>query len=144
LGFRFHVLSNVINDLAKEKLPKRRIVLRNLVRLEWRNLYYSDNTPQSSTVRVRDRIEMLFPLNRPRVTDNGAIYATGDAEWFWAGQDPSERFGNKERVRGGVGYRRNYAWRLELLYIWDRSRDSEQDGFTKADGALDLRVRHVW
>jgi hypothetical protein len=41
IGFRFHILSNVANDLLKEKLPKHRFVIRDLIRLEWRNLYYS-------------------------------------------------------------------------------------------------------
>jgi hypothetical protein len=144
IGFRFHVLSNVVDDLVKERQPRHRIVLRNLARVEWRNLYYSDDTPQSSTVRFRDRIETLYPLNRRRVTDSGAIYATADAEWFWTGQDPSERFASKERIRGGIGYRRNYAWRLEVLYLWDRSRDSAQGGFTTADSGLDIRLWHVW
>jgi hypothetical protein len=144
VGFRFHVLSNLVDDLIKERRPKRRLVLRNLARVEWRNLYYSDETPQSSTVRIRDRIENLFPINRPRVTDDGAVYASADAEWFWPLEQPSERFANKQRVRAGLGYRRNYAWRLEFLYVWDRSRDSAEQGFTTSASGVDLRVRRVW
>jgi hypothetical protein len=144
LGLRFHVLSNLIDTLLKEKRPKRRFVLRNFARIEWRNLYYSDETPQSSTVRLRDRVETLFPINRPRITDDGAIYASADAEWFWPRQDLAERFANKQRLRVGIGQRRSYAWRLEALYVWDRSRDSASEGFTKASSAVDVRVRHVW
>jgi hypothetical protein len=144
IGFRFHVLSNLVSDLAQERQPRRRLVLRNFARVEWRNIYYSDGTPRSSTVRYRDRIEMLFPVNRQRVTDNGAWYKSADAEWFWTHQDPPERFANKQRVRAGVGYRWNYAWRLETLYVWDRSRDSAQDGFTTDDTAVNVRVRHAW
>ena len=70
-GLRFHVLSNIRDELLKEKQPKRRVVLRNLLRLEWRNQYYSDDTPPSSTLRVRDRIELEFPFNRARVTEDG-------------------------------------------------------------------------
>jgi hypothetical protein len=144
LGFRFHILSNLRDAIRKEKQPKRRIVLRNLFRIEWRNLDYSDDTPDSSTVRVRDRVELLVPLNRPRITDDGASYVTSDAEWFWTHHDQAERFANKERVRIGLGHRYSFAWRAEALYVWDRSRDSADDGFTTADHALYVRIRRVW
>lgn len=144
LGFRFHLLSRIVDDLRKERPPRHRLVLRNFVRVEWRNLYYSDDTPQSSTVRYRDRIESSFAVNRPRVTDDGVFYGLADVEFFWTHHDPPERFANKQRVRAGVGYRWNYAWRMETLYVWDRSRDSAQSGFTTNYGAVDIRVRRVW
>ena len=46
IGFRFHFLSNLRDDLEKEHRPKQRLVLRDLVRLEWRNLYYSTDKPE--------------------------------------------------------------------------------------------------
>jgi Protein of unknown function (DUF2490) len=144
IGLRFHLLSNVVGDLRKERQPRRRLVLRNFIRVEWRNLYYSDATPHTSTVRYRDRLEMQFPVNRPRVTDDGALYVSGDVEGFWSPDGVPERFASKQRVRAGLGYRWNYAWRLETLYVWDRSRDSAQSGFTTDDHALDLRLRRVW
>jgi hypothetical protein len=144
IGFRFHLLSNVRDEVSREKQPKRRLVLRNFVRIEWRNLYYSDDTPQSSSTRFRDRVEMQFPINRRRVTDDGAFYVSTDAEWFWTRTDPPERFANKQRLRAGIGRRWTYRWRTELLTVWDRSRDSASDGFTSADVAVDLRVWRVW
>jgi hypothetical protein len=122
IGLRFHLLSNIADELRKERQPKRRLVLRNFVRVEWRTLSYSDGTPSSSTIRYRNRFETEFPFNRPRVTDDGALYETADVEWFWTHHDPPERFANEQRVRAGGGYRWNYAWRLDVLYVWDRSR----------------------
>ena len=78
VGLRFHLLSNIVDDLIKERQPRRRLVLRNFARVEWRNLRYSDGTPPSSTVRYRDRIESLFPVNRPRVSDDGVLYGSAD------------------------------------------------------------------
>ena len=144
VGVRFHILSNLANEIDKERRSARRYVLRNYARIEWRHLSYSDTTPDSSTGRFRDRIENLFPLNRARVTDDGAVYLTADAEWFWTQSDVQERFANKQRGRAGIGYRRNYAWRLETLYVWDRSRDSAAQGFARVDNVLDVKVRHVW
>jgi len=144
LGLRFHILSNLKNDLLKEKLPKRRLVVRDFLRFEWRNLYYSTGEPEQSSFRLRDRVELQYPVNRPRLTDDGAIYLLGDAEWFWTGQDVEERYASKQRVRGGIGHRRSQAWRVEAIYVWDRSRHAATDGFTVADSAVELRVRRVW
>jgi hypothetical protein len=69
------------NDFLKEKLPKRRLVIRDFIRLEWRNLYYSSDKPDSSSLRLRNRVEMSYPMTRRRLTDDGATYVTGDAEW---------------------------------------------------------------
>ena len=46
IGFRLHLLSNLREELVKEKRPKRRLVIRDLIRLEWRNLYYSTDKPE--------------------------------------------------------------------------------------------------
>ena len=105
IGFRLHVLSNLRGDRLKERQPKRRLVIRDLMRIEWRNLYYSTDKPDSSTVRFRNRLEMLWPINRQRMTDNGASYSITDWEWFVPIGDPSERFANKQRIRAGLGYR---------------------------------------
>lgn len=144
IGLRFHVLSNLANDFLKERLPKRRLVLRNLIRLEWRSFSYSDDTPDSSSLRLRNRFEALYPLNRPRVTDNGAVYALADVEFFSTADDLEERFASKQRLRIGGGYRHNYPWRFEALYIWDRSRHAAVEAFVKGDQAVDIRLRRVW
>lgn len=144
IGFRLHFLSNLRDRLEKERRPKRRLVIKDLLRFEWRNLHYSDGRDDSSTGRVRNRLEFLFPVTKNRITDDGATYLLADAEWFWPFEEPGERFASKQRVRGGVGYRRSFAWRFEALYIWDRARDSADDTFSSSDQAFDLRIRRVW
>ena len=144
VGARFHLLKNVLDALVKENRPRHRLVLTDLLRLEWRNLYYSTDQPDSSTRRLRNRVQVLFPLNRSRITDDGVTYALADVEWFWPRNNPVERFANKQRIRAGIGHRHSFSWRFESLYIWDRSRDSASEGFTTANHALDLRVRRVW
>jgi hypothetical protein len=144
VGLRFHVLSNIADTYLKERLPKRRLVLRDLLRLEWRNFYYSDETLDSASFRIRNRFETLYPFNRPRISDNGAVYALGDVEFFSTTQDLKERFASKQRLRVGGGYRRNYPWRFEALYVWDRSRHAADEPFVKGDQAVDIRFRRVW
>ena len=146
IGLRLHLLSNLREALVKEKRPKHRVVLRNLARLEWRNLFYSTaDKPNKSTMRFRDRVELLCALTRPRITDNGVTYALADAEWFWQlDDDVPERYAGKQRLRGGIGYRRSSEWRFEGLLIWNRSRNTIDEPFSATDFIVDLTVKRVW
>jgi hypothetical protein len=144
VGLRFHILSNLRDDLLKERVPRFRLVIRNFLRFEWRNLYYSTDKPDSSTLRIRDRVETLYPLNKARVTADGAAYLLADAEWFWTEDDLDERFASKERFRAGVGHRRNVRWRVEGLFVWERTRKEPADTFNTSDYAVDLRLKRVW
>ena len=57
IGFRLHLLSNLRDDLTRERRPKHRLVLRDFLRFEYRNLYYSTDKPGlSHSVRLRNRI----------------------------------------------------------------------------------------
>jgi hypothetical protein len=145
-GVRFHLTTRGLptGPLKRERLPAHRIVLRNLLRVESRNLFYSDDRDTDSVVRFRNRLELQVPMNRARVSDDGARYALADWEWFIPLGDPDERFANRQRIRAGVGYRRNAQWRFEGLYIWTRSRDTTDENFRTSDNIVNLRVRRVF
>jgi hypothetical protein len=145
IGVRFHLTTRDLptGPLKRERLPRHRIVVRNLVRFEARNLFY--NTGETdSVVRFRNRLELQVPLNRERVTADGARYVMADWEWFVPLDDPKERFANRQRVRTGIGYRRSLNWRIEALYIWTRSRDTTEDDFHTSDNILNFRVKRVF
>jgi len=148
IGVRFHLFSRYVplhGPRARELPPKRRLVVRDFVRLESRNITYtSGDTNSSSTVRVRNRLELLFPLNKQTMTDDRTRYMLADWEWFMPLNEPDERFANKQRIRAGFGYRRNLAWRFEALYIWTRSRNTISEGFTTSDNIVDIRVKRVF
>jgi hypothetical protein len=57
---------------------------------------------------------------------------------------PCERFANRQRVRAGIGYRRNVAWRFEARYVWNRSRNTINEPFTSTDHSLELTMKRVW
>ena len=118
-GARLHLFSRDLRPIVdlRELPPKRRIVIRDLMRVEWRNLFYDDDRSTSFTVRFRNRLELQVPLNKDRLTDNGARYLTADWEWFIPLEDVAERYANKQRIRTGIGYRRDFHWRFEALYI---------------------------
>jgi len=144
-GLRLHFLSRELptGPLRHERLPRHRIVLRNLTRIEGRNLFYNDGT-EDSVVRLRNRLEFQVPLNRPKISDDGARYFLIDWEWFIPLDDPEERFASRQRVRAGIGYRHTRDWRLEALYIINRSRNTLEDSFTSTDHIVDIRVKRVF
>jgi hypothetical protein len=145
LGARFHLFSRAMRYHPRERAPARRWVLRDLVRVEHRNLFYSGgDTESSSTVRFRNRLEFLAPLNKERLSDDGARYLIADWEWFVPLEDQQERFANKQRIRAGLGYRRSFEWRFEALYMWTRSRNTIDEGFTTSDSIIDIRVKRVF
>jgi hypothetical protein len=145
-GARFHITTRDLptGPLKRERLPAHRIVLRNLVRVEVRNFFYSDDRDTNSVVRLRNRLELQIPLNRDRVSDDGARYILADWEWFIPLDDPDERFANRQRIRTGLGYRRNARWRFEALYVWGRSRDTTDEDFKTSDNIVNLRVRRMF
>jgi hypothetical protein len=145
LGVRFHLFSRVRRFHLLEPAPRRHIVVRDLVRFESRNFFYSGGEdPSDSTIRFRNRLEFLMPLNRERITDDGAYYWLADWEWFIPLDDPEERFASRQRIRAGIGYRRSFNWRYELLYIWTRSRDTTEDGFATSENIINVRVKRLF
>jgi hypothetical protein len=147
LGARFHLFSRdrPIRVVGREQHPTRRIVVRNLVRVESRNFFYSGAKDGSeSSWRVRNRLEVLAPINKPTLTDDGVRYLLADWEWFIPLEDQEERFANKQRIRAGIGYRRSFHWRFEVLYLWTRSRNTIEDGFTTSDNIIDIRVKRLY
>ena len=78
------------------------------------------------------------------MTDDGARYLSADWEWFVPLGDPTERFANRQRIRAGLGVRRNRNWRFETIYMWTRSRDTTQDSFRTSDNIIDIRIKRVF
>jgi hypothetical protein len=144
-GLRFHLFSRAQEFRVLEQAPRRRVVVRDLVRIESRNFFYSGgDTESDSTVRFRNRLELLVPLNKERITDDGARYFLADWEWFVPIADANERFANRQRIRAGFGYRRNFNWRYELLYIWTRSRTTIDEEFTTNENIVNIRVKRIF
>jgi hypothetical protein len=115
-GARFHVFSRNLptaipgRPFQKELPPRRRVVLRDLARVESRNLFYTGSgSGSSSTVRFRNRLELLVPLDRETLSADRVRYLLADWKWFIPLDDPDERFANKQRIRAGIGYRRSVA-----------------------------------
>lgn len=143
-GLRFHLFSRQERLLFNEQLPKRRVVLRDLMRWEWRRFSYSDDEPSSSSGRFRNRIEFLFPLNHPNLSADGTYSLIADWEWFVPFSDQHERFANKRRYRGGISYRRNRDWTLAVLYMRTNSRNTIDEPFSTSENILNVQYKRAW
>jgi hypothetical protein len=127
--------------LESEHLPLTRVDVSTLVRLEQRNFFYSDATPDSHGWRLRLRAEGKLALNHSRLAQDRTLYALGDVEYFQPiGEEVEERYVNKMRVRLGLGYRPSARTRVEAIYIRDWNRDSPEAYYAGQDTqAVDLR-----
>lgn len=140
-GVRVHFLNNV-----RTMLPGRhrlgRVGIANLSRIEWRNLWYSDDTPASHETRFRNRVELKVGLNHAEVSLDKTLYFLADYEIFVPlSDDVPERFATKRRARVGLGYRRDRKWRFEALYIRDGTRQTQGGSFATSANIVDFKVK---
>ena len=136
VGVQLHILSRILDKQAqdreeREKPPRRRLVVSTLLRVE-------DN---QGTWRFRDRFALAFPINRHKTTDDGAIYLTGDNEVFIPfDRAPGAALVSRMRLRTGVGYRQNFAWSFQALYIWNGTRNAGSGALVQESHAINIRV----
>jgi hypothetical protein len=148
VGARFHLFAKMaphrpgIPGLEHERLPLTRLGLSTLVRLEQRNFWYSDDTPDKHEWRARLRLESKLAINHAKLSLDRTLYAIADAEYYQPlGDDIPERYVNKLRVRLGLGYRFRAATKLEFLYIRDWNRTAPDAEAAEDTQAFDLRVK---
>ena len=148
VGARFHLFGKMapflpgIPGLKYERLPRTRLGVATLVRVEWRNFSYSDETPSQHTWRARLRLEGKLAVNHATLAQDRTLYAIGDAEYYQPlGDDIEERYVNKVRSRLGLGYRFSTRTKLEFLYIRDWNRDSPEEEGSEDTQAFDLKVK---
>jgi hypothetical protein len=140
-GVQLHILSRILQHGAaggagRENPPRFRLNFRTLLRLEDTREESGTAAPSSSWT-FRDRFSVAYPVNRPKVTSDGAIYLTTDSEAF---VPLDGGFINELRVRSGIGYRHSFRWRFEALYIWTGERSRPSEPLTVKNHSLDLRV----
>lgn len=123
--------------------PFSRVLTRLLLRLEQRNLYYTETDTHEQSYRGRIRLETVTPINRKTMFDGDKLwYAIADVEAFLPLEQVDERFANRFRIRVGPGFRLNYTWRFEFLYTLQASRNTIAGDFETTDNLFRFRVKH--
>jgi len=150
-GVRLHLVNQIFNSpvfkkVRSERISGRRFNIANLTRIEFRRLWYNGDRPTDNDTRFRNRLEFKLALNRPRLSDDNLWYLLADNEWFYSVEDNNlaERFATKRRLRIGLGYRRNYSWRTELLLMKDDARDTINDEIEVEAYMLNLRIKKFY
>jgi len=145
VGISLHLISDV-RDVQPAGRFAKRVGLATTARLEHRHFwYYGSGATQdySSDWRVRLRLETRIGLNSADRSQSGTWFLFADAEAFIPlGDRNPETFANEWRFRVGPGLRFSYAWRFELLYIHDITRNTLRDDFDADVNAIDLRATH--
>jgi Protein of unknown function (DUF2490) len=122
--------------------PNQRVQTRLLLRLEQRNFKNLEDGEWTQTFRPRVRAEIIVPINRKTIFEDKMWYTITDAEVLFTDDEINERFANKFRLRIGAGYRLNYTWRFEFLYMHQASRTGTDENFTTSDNIFRFRVKH--
>lgn len=121
--------------------PHKRIQTRLLLRLEQRNFKNLETGDWDQVYRPRARGEVIIPINKNSYFQDNLWYAMMDVEALFKVDDVAERFANRMRFRIGGGYRLNYNWRFEFLYMLQRSKDTIEDEFETADHVFRFRIK---
>src|SRR5262249_2354916 len=125
----------------REAQPRRRGTIATFLRFEYRDVQPTDS-PDASSWRFRGRLELAYPLNRPKLTQNGAVYLTSDAELFVPLSDGAQQGQiNQWRLRNGLGFRIHFNTRLETLYVWTTKKDNDTGRFATDSQAIDIRMK---
>jgi uncharacterized protein DUF2490 len=119
----------------------RGVRLSNYFRLEYRIQRNLDTGETLTARRLRDRIQVMIPINHRSLSDDNTWYAIVDAERFRQ-RDPNvnDGFNSRQRYRAGVGWRKNSAWNFELLYVIQRSRESATNSFSPEDHIISISL----
>jgi hypothetical protein len=145
VGVRLHLfatLARLRDRLGREpRLALSRLHVSTLVRVEWRNCFYSDDTPNSHEWRARFQVAGELAINHVSLAQDHTLYAVADVEYYLPlTDDVSERYVNKTRARAGLGYRASKATRVEVLFVRDWNRHSPGGGRSEDVQAVDVRA----
>jgi hypothetical protein len=150
-GIRLHLVEQVNKErahrgkLRPERMPADRFHLATWLRLEQRHIFYSGDLESSHELRFRVRPEFKVAINNKSLGDDNTLYFSTDVEIYVPiTDDVPERFVNSVRFRAGLGYRINYDWRVELLYLRDVFRESPLGSFEENANVLDLRLKFLF
>ena len=151
VGIRLHIVEQVIREQSHrqksrpERTPSNRFDLAAWLRLEQRNFFYFGDLESSHEWRFRVRPEFKAAINNDNLGEDHTLYFRTDLEFYVPiTDDVPERFVNEIRFRGGLGYRINYDWRIEFLYVRDVLRESPLGDFEEDANMLDFRLTYLF
>ena len=116
-----------------------RVAFDHYLRTEWRNTLDFDDGAKSSIIRPRFRSRVTVPFNHPKIQDE-TWYGKASIELFQkAGKEVEERYSDRYRIEGGIGYALTKNDRFEVYYGLQRSRNTTSGDFNKINHFFKIR-----
>jgi len=116
VGFRWNIIK-----------PEKRVFLRTQIKYEHR-FFTSSADDKKNAGRLRKRLDLFVPITKTSYNMDKDLYAIIWTEVYTNfNNDFRERFQSTFRQYLGLGYRFSYAWRLEVDYVFQASKDSVND-----------------
>lgn len=124
-------------------LNRGRVEIYDLLKFEWRQLYFSSPELNSGTLRIRNKLGITTALNRPLPSMDKALNLILSAEAFFVKQDnEKERYSNRIRYETGLSYRFNDQWLLNASYFRQHSRNQIDESFASTENIFRLKATY--
>ena len=121
--------------------PHKRIQTGITLRGEQRNVQDLETNAWTSSTRLRLLGSVKSPLNKKSMSAEHVLYALFELEAFITPDDEiKERYANKLRVYAGTGYKVNHNFKLELIYMWQESKNTIHGDVSSAQNIFRFRV----
>lgn len=122
--------------------PSRRFQINTLIRVEERFLFYSDETGNSQSTRLRIRPEIFYAINNQNIHQNNTWFIRLDGEAFFTVSNPEgQRYAQTARIRLGLNYRKSDAWSFEVLFIEQLSKNTIDEVFYGSSNIFNFKAR---
>ncbi len=123
--------------------PGKRIQTGMTIKGEQRNVQNLETEEWESSTRLRILGNIKSPLNKKSMTEEHVLYGMAELEFFIGpDEEITERYANKLRVYAGMGYKVIHNLKLELLYMWQESRNTIHGDVSSGQNIFRFRVLH--
>ncbi len=124
--------------------PEKRIYVKLNVKLEHRFFNSKSGNNNNNSTRLRTRLDFILPITKKSYNEDKDLYAILRSEVFENFKtDIQERFQSTFKQHLGLGYRFNYTWRFDAVYIYQESYNSiEADAPDNTSNVLSFTLKH--
>ena len=113
-------------------------------RIESRNILYKDEELNQHKFRLRLRAGTRFLINNTDMSV-GTFYVPFRIEIFVdLGESATEKYAHRSRLMAGLGYVFSSAFRAEINYYINGSRNTLKENFTQTDQIFQLAFKHYF
>jgi hypothetical protein len=126
--------------------PNKRVFMRAQARYEHRFFTSVSDSSQVNDSRIRARLDFFIPITQKSYSDDKNLYAMLFSEVFINfSNDINETYQNSFRQHIGLGYRFSFAWRVELEYVLQASKNSiNGEDSNNYDNVIRITLKHYF